>query len=41
MDGTRGLEGRTWAAFTAVAGHGEDGQPLTADSRRMIVVGRI
>jgi hypothetical protein len=29
------------AGFTAVAGHGEDGQPLTADSRRMIVVGRI
>jgi hypothetical protein len=27
--------------FTAVTGHGEDGQPLTADSRRMIVVGRI
>jgi hypothetical protein len=41
MDRTRGLEGRTWAGFTAVAGHGEDGQPLTADSRRMIVVGRI
>jgi hypothetical protein len=35
---------RDWlraAGFTAVAGHGEDGQPLTADSRRMIVVGRI
>jgi hypothetical protein len=29
------------AGFTAVAGHGEDGQPLTTDSRRMIVVGRI
>jgi len=25
--------------FTEVAGYGEDGQPLTAESRRMIVVG--
>ena len=35
---------RDWlqaAGFTAGGGHGEDGQPLTADSRRMIVVGRI
>ncbi|MBB2940035.1 2-polyprenyl-3-methyl-5-hydroxy-6-metoxy-1,4-benzoquinol methylase [Amycolatopsis bartoniae] len=32
---------RDWlltAGFTTVAGHGEDGQPLTADHRRMIVV---
>lgn len=32
---------RDWllaAGFTAVAGHGEDGQPLTAHHRRMIVV---
>jgi hypothetical protein len=26
------------AGFTTVTGHGEDGQPLTADHRRMIVV---
>ena len=35
---------RDWlraAGFTAVAGYGDDGQPLTAESRRMIVVGRI
>jgi SAM-dependent methyltransferase len=35
---------REWllaAGFTAVSGYGEDGQPLTAESRRMIVVGRI
>jgi hypothetical protein len=35
---------RDWlraAGFTAVAGYGEDGRPLTAQSRRMIVVGRI
>jgi SAM-dependent methyltransferase len=32
---------RDWllaAGFTAVTGHGEDGQPLTAEHRRMIVV---
>jgi ubiquinone/menaquinone biosynthesis C-methylase UbiE len=32
---------REWllaAGFTAVAGYGEDGQPLTADHRRMIIV---
>jgi hypothetical protein len=29
------------ARFTAVAGRGEDGQTLTADSRRMMAVGRI
>jgi hypothetical protein len=32
---------REWllaAGFTAVAGYGEDGQPLTADHRRMVVV---
>ena len=35
---------RDWlraAGFTAVAGYGEDGQPLTGESRRMIVVGRV
>ena len=35
---------RDWlraAGFTEVAGYGEDGQPLTAESRRMIVVGRM
>ena len=35
---------RDWlraAGFTAVAGYGEDGQPLTGESRRMIVVGHI
>jgi len=35
---------RDWlraAGFTAVAGYGQDGQPLTAESRRMIAVGRI
>lgn len=35
---------RDWlraAGFTAVDGYDEDGQPLTAESRRMIVVGRI
>ena len=35
---------RDWlraAGFTAVAGTGDDGQPLTAESRRMMVVGRI
>ena len=35
---------RDWlraAGFAAVAGCGEDGQPLTAENRRMIVVGRI
>jgi hypothetical protein len=34
---------RDWlqaAGFTAVAGCGEDGQPLTAESRRMIVTAR-
>jgi hypothetical protein len=32
---------REWllaAGFTAVAGYGEDGQPLTADHRRMVIV---
>ncbi len=35
---------RDWlraAGFTAVATCGQDGQPLTAESRRMIVVGGI
>jgi len=35
---------RDWlraAGFTAVSGYGGGGQPLTAESRRMIVVGRI
>ena len=35
---------RDWlraAGLTAVAGHSQDGQPLTAESRRMIAVGRI
>jgi hypothetical protein len=35
---------RDWlraGGFTAVAGYGQDGQPLTAESRRMIAVGRI
>lgn len=34
---------RDWllaAGFTGVAGYGEDGLPLTADHRRMIVVAR-
>jgi hypothetical protein len=42
MSGFPGL--RDWlraAGFTAVARYGEDGRPLTAKSRRMIVVGRI
>jgi hypothetical protein len=42
MFGFPGL--RDWlraAGFIAVAGYGDDGQPLTAESRRMIVVGRI
>lgn len=30
----------TAAGFTSVTGHGEDGQPLTADHERMIVVAR-
>ena len=37
-------EPRDWlraAGFSEVAGYGEDGQPLTAESRRMIVAGRI
>jgi hypothetical protein len=32
---------RDWllaAGFTAVAGYGEDGQPLTADHKRMVIV---
>jgi hypothetical protein len=32
---------REWllaAGFTVVAGYGEDGQPLTADHRRMVIV---
>ncbi|HEY1346162.1 MAG TPA: hypothetical protein VGF54_14330 [Streptosporangiaceae bacterium] len=29
------------AGLTAVAGYGEDGQPLTAGSRRMMAVGRV
>ena len=32
---------RDWllaAGFDAVSGHGEDGRPLTADHRRMVVV---
>jgi hypothetical protein len=28
------------AGLTAVAGHGEDGTPLTADHARMVVVAR-
>ena len=35
---------REWllaAGFTAVAGYGEDGQPLTADHRRMVIVARL
>ena len=35
---------RDWlraAGFSEVAGYGEDGQPLTTESRRMIVAGRI
>jgi len=34
---------RDWllrAGFSGVAGYGEDGQPLTADHRRMITVAR-
>jgi hypothetical protein len=37
-------EPRDWlraAGFSEVAGYGEDGQPLTAESRRMIGAGRI
>jgi len=37
-------EPRDWlraAGFSEVAGYGEDGQPLTAESRPMIVAGRI
>ena len=32
---------RDWllaAGFSAVAGHGEDGRPLTADHKRMVIV---
>ena len=35
---------RDWllaAGFTAVTAHGEDGQPLRADHRRMIVVAEL
>jgi len=35
---------RDWlraVGFTTVVGYGEDGQPLAAESRRMIVVGSI
>jgi hypothetical protein len=35
---------RDWlraAGFTEVAGYGEDGQPLAAESRRMIADGRM
>ena len=42
MFGFRDLRDRLRAAgFSEVAGYGEDGQPLTAESRRMIVAGRI
>jgi hypothetical protein len=35
---------RDWlleAGFAAVTGHGEDGEPLSAEHRRMLVVARL